>query len=75
MSKLLDLAIARTRRLPEHEQDRAPEILLRAIDPREPSAPLDDETIFALNEALGQAERREFASESEILALWKRHGL
>lgn len=75
MSKLLDLAIARTRHLPEAEQDRAAEILLRAIDPQEPAAPLDDETIVALEEGLAQAGRGEFAPKSEILALWKRHGL
>lgn len=73
MSKLLDLAIAKTRRLPEAEQDRAAEILLRAIDPQDSPAPLDAETILALDEALAQAERGEFAPDEEILALWTRH--
>ncbi|MBY6241130.1 hypothetical protein [Methylosinus sp. Sm6] len=74
MSKLLELAIARSRALPEAEQDRIGALLLEAIEPQTPCAPLDAETIEALDEALAQSERGEFASEDEILALWSRRG-
>lgn len=72
VSKLLELAIARSRALPEAEQDRAAELLLRAIDPQGLSAPLDQETILALDEALDEAGRGEFASPAEISSLWGR---
>lgn len=74
MSKLREFAIERSRALPEAEQDWVAEMLLRAIDPRSRGVPLDPETIEALDEGLNQAERGEFASESEIIASWARRG-
>jgi predicted transcriptional regulator len=75
MTKLLDLSIAEVRKLPPEDQDEAAEMLLRAIETRAGSIPLDDETVAAIDEGLAQARRGEFASEAEIAALWSRHGL
>jgi predicted transcriptional regulator len=75
MTKLLELAIAEVRKLPPEEQDETAQMLLWAIEARSGSIPLDDETIAAIEEGLGQAGRGEFASDAEIADLWKRHGI
>jgi predicted transcriptional regulator len=75
MTKLLELATPEARKLPPEEQDEAAEMLLWAIETRNGSIPLDDETIAAIEESLAQARRGEFATDAEIADLWKRHGL
>jgi predicted transcriptional regulator len=75
MTKLLDLAIAELRKLPAADQDETAEMLLWAIETRGGALSLDSETISAIEEGLAQARRGEFASDAEIEALWKRHGL
>jgi len=75
MSKLLEQAIERARALPAPEQDAVAMLILDAIETGTHCPPLDDATITALEESLAQARRGEFASEAEIEALWKRHGL
>jgi hypothetical protein len=75
MTKLLEQAIAEVRKLPPKEQDEIAEMLLWAIETRNGSIPLDEETIAAIEEGLAQANRGEFATDAEIADLWKRHGL
>jgi predicted transcriptional regulator len=75
MTKLLDEAIAKVRSLPESDQDEAAEVLLWTIETRDAPVPLDDHTRAAIDEGLAQARRGEFATDAEIAALWKRHGL
>ncbi|MGA2792525.1 MAG: hypothetical protein ABSE69_03175 [Roseiarcus sp.] len=75
MTKLLDQAIAKVRSLPEADQDEAAEVLLWAIETRNAPIPLDDDARAAIDEGLAQARRGEFATDPEIAALWKRHGL
>ena len=75
MTKLLDQAIEKVRKLPEADQNDTAEMLLWAIETRGGSIPLDDETVSAIDEGLADARRGDFASEAEIAALWKRHGL
>jgi hypothetical protein len=75
MTKLLDLAIAELRKLPLADQDETAEMLFWSIEARAGSLSLDGETIAAIEEGLTQARRGEFASDAEIEALWKRHGL
>ena len=75
MTKLLDEAIAKVRSLPEADQDEAAEVLLWSVETRNAPAPLDDQTRAAIDEGLAQARRGEFATDAEIAALWKRHGL
>jgi predicted transcriptional regulator len=50
-------------------------LILDAIEAHAHPPDLDEATIAALEEGLAQARRGEFASEAEIAALWKRHGL
>jgi hypothetical protein len=72
MTKLLDLAIAELRKLPPEDQDETAEMLLWSIETRAGPISLDSETIAAIQEGLAQARRGEFATDSEIEALWKR---
>jgi hypothetical protein len=75
MTKLLDRAIAEVRKLSPADQDETAEMLLWVIEARAGPMPLDSESVAAIEEGLAQAKRGEFASEAEIAALWKRHGL
>jgi hypothetical protein len=75
MTKLLDQAIAQVRTLPETDQNETAEMLLWSIEARLAPMPLDDETATAIDEGLAQARRGEFATDADIAALWKRHGL
>ncbi len=75
MTKLLEKAFDEARRLPAEEQDAMAALILDAIEAHVHPPHLDEATIAALEEGLAQARRGEFASEEEINALWKRHGL
>jgi len=75
MTKLLDQTIEKVRKLPEADQNDAAKMLLWAIEAVERAIPLDDETAAAIDERLAQARRGEFASETEVAPLWKRHGV
>jgi predicted transcriptional regulator len=75
MIRLLEEAVAKARSLSEADQHEAAEVLLWALQKYAAPAPLDDETIAAIDEGIDQAARGEFASDREIAALWKRHGL
>jgi predicted transcriptional regulator len=74
MTKLLDKAIAKARELPAEDQDAVAVAMLAMVE-TPPVVALDDETRAAIREGLEQARRGEFASDAEIEALWKRHGL
>jgi predicted transcriptional regulator len=69
MTKLLDLAIEKVRK------DDLAEMLLWTIETRGGLIPLDEETASAIDEGLAEAKRGDFASDAEVAALWKRHGL
>jgi predicted transcriptional regulator len=71
MTKLLEQAIEKVRKLPEADQDGAAKMLLWAIEAAEGAIRLDDETAAAIDEGLAQARRGEFASEAEVAALWR----
>jgi hypothetical protein len=75
MTKLLDEAIAKVRSLPEADQDEAAEVLLWTIETRHAPFPLDDHTRAAIEEGLAQARRGEFATDAELTAVRRRHGL
>ncbi len=70
MTRLLEKAIDKVRDLPAAEQDAMAMLILDAIELGAHPAPLDAETVAALEESLAQAQRDE-----EVAALWKRHGL
>jgi hypothetical protein len=76
MTKLLERAIAKMRELPEQDQDALGAMILALADePLHSVADLDDETRAAIREGLEQARRGEFATDDEIDAIWRRHGL
>ncbi len=75
MTELLEKAIAKTRALPEAEQDAIALIMLDALEPGGESVSLDAHARAAIDEGLAQARRGEFAPDEEIAALWRRHGL
>ncbi|MFY9628193.1 MAG: hypothetical protein WAK03_08590 [Methylocystis sp.] len=75
MTKLLDKAIEKTRALPEADQDAIALLVLEALESGDDTIPLDAEARAAIDEGLEQARRRDFASDEEIAALWRRHGL
>jgi hypothetical protein len=75
MSKLLDAAIKKIRELPEPAQDEAAEMLLSIVSRRTEPIRLDDETRAAIREGQEQARRGEFASDEDMAAFFKRHGV
>jgi predicted transcriptional regulator len=75
MTKLFDEAIAKARELPPAEQDAMALMLLSMAGGACISGDLDEETRAAIREGLEQARRGDFASDEEIEALWRRHGV
>jgi len=75
MTKLLEQAFAKARELPPEDQDTLAAILLAMTDDGAGIVPLDDEARAAIRAGLEQARRGDFASDDEIAALWRRHGL
>jgi hypothetical protein len=76
MTKLLERAIAKVRELPEQDQDVLGAMILALADELPDGVDsLDDDTRAAIREGLEQARRGEFATDDEIDALWRRHGL
>jgi predicted transcriptional regulator len=75
MTELLEKVLSKVRELSSEEQDRLALLLLSMADEDANDEELDQETREAIREGLEQARRGEFASDEEIAALWKRHGL
>ena len=72
MTKLLEQAIEAVRRLPADSQhDIARTILHLAVSEVEPE-PVDPAHLAAVLEALKQAKRREFATDDEVEAAFRR---
>ena len=74
MTKLLERAVARLRRMPEKDQDALALVLLSAFAPG-PAPELDEPTRLAIRRGADQADRGEFVSDEEIAGLWAKHGL
>jgi predicted transcriptional regulator len=75
MIKVLEEAIAKVLTLSEMEQEEAAQVLLWALERHDDSPSLDEQTIAAIDEGIAQGKRGDFATDDEIAALWKRHGL
>lgn len=75
MTKLLEEAIKKVRELPEADQNEAAEMLLTVASKVEEPVHLDEETRAAVQEGREQARRGEFASDEEIAAFFRRHGV
>jgi hypothetical protein len=73
MTKLLDEAISKVRKLPEADQDEAAEVLLAIASKNEGPIALDAETRAAVREGLEQARRGEFVDDAEMDAFFARH--
>lgn len=72
MTKLLDKALEVVRRLPAEDQDEIARMMLhQAIADGEPE-PIDAEHLPAVLEGLAQARRREFTTDAEIEAAFRR---
>jgi predicted transcriptional regulator len=75
MTKSLEEAVAKVRELPEADQDEAAEMLLSVAARKAGPVALDEETRAAIREGREQARRGEFASDEDMAAFFKRHGV
>ena len=75
MTKVLEDAIAKVRKLPEERQAYAAEILEHIASAGSDVFMVPEQHRAAVLEGLGQAERGEFVSDEEMAALWKKCGL
>jgi predicted transcriptional regulator len=73
VTKLLDTAILKLRALPQERQDELAEIMIELAE--EARYTLTDAQLAEVNAAIDEADRGEFATESEFAALWKKFGL
>jgi hypothetical protein len=71
MTKLLEKALEAVRRLPPEAQDEIALAMLNLADEGEPEE-VDPAHLSAVLEGLAQARRREFASDPEIAAAFRR---
>jgi hypothetical protein len=74
MTKLLEQGIEAVRELPADRQDMAGELLL-ALAAKAPKYRLTREQLEDLKMSIEEADRGEFAPESEVAETWKRFGL
>jgi hypothetical protein len=75
MTKLLDRAVEAARGLAPEMQDELARMLLQFVGAEQPVIPLTPEERSALEASLAQAERGEFATDEEVLAIWAKRGL
>lgn len=73
MTKLMEKAISKLRRLPVKRQDELAEVILDLAQGA--NYKLATEQISEIETAIGEADRGQFASEAELVALWKKFGL
>ena len=74
MTKLLEKGIEAVRGLPEDRQNMAGELLL-SIAKNEPRYRLTAEQIQDVKLAIAEADRGEFATDTEMTETWKKFGL
>jgi predicted transcriptional regulator len=75
MTKVLEDAIEKVRRLPEERQAYVAEVLEQIAAAGSDLFIVPEAHRVAVLEGLGQAERGEFASDEEMADLWKKCGL
>jgi predicted transcriptional regulator len=73
MTKLMDKAISKLRALPQERQDELAEVILDLAE--EAHYTLTSAQIEEVTAAMNEADRGEFATESELAALWKKFRL
>ena len=72
MTNLMEKALAAVRRWPASRQDEAAELLLALDRLGEGSYVASDEELAAIDEALAQVQRGEFATDEEVEAAFAR---
>ncbi len=72
MTKLLDKALEAVRRLPPHDQDQIALAMLTLTGKDGELEEIDPAHLSAVLEGLAQARRREFATEAEVEAAFRR---
>ena len=74
MTKLLEHALAKVRLWPKERQDEAAEILL-TMGQEGGVYMLSDDERAAIEEAREEVALKGVASDEEVAAMWKKHGL
>lgn len=72
MTKLLEQAMEAVRRLPEDTQDDIARTILQLAGSEIAAEPVDPAHLTAVLEGLAQAKRREFATDAEVEAAFRR---
>jgi hypothetical protein len=72
MTKLLDKAVAAAKRLQPEDQDELARVVLAFLGDESESEDIDPGHLADIHEALAQAKRREFATNTEIEAAFRR---
>jgi predicted transcriptional regulator len=75
MTKVLEDAIEKVRRLPEDRQAYVAEVLEQIAAAGSGQYAVPEDHRAAVLEGLAEAERGEFASDDEMATLWKKCGL
>jgi len=75
MTKVLEDAIEKVRRLPEDRQAYVAEVLEQIAAAGSDVFVVPESHRAAVLEGLAEADRGEFASDEEVTALWKKCGL
>ena len=72
MTKLLDQALDAVRRLPHDSQDEIARAILHLVAGEAEPEPIDPAHLPAVLQGLDQARRRQFATDNEIEAAFRR---
>jgi hypothetical protein len=72
MTKLLEQALDAVRRLPVKDQDEIARAILHLAERGGEPEPIDPAHLPSVLEGLAQARRREFATDSEVEAAFRR---
>ena len=75
MTKLFEHAVDVARALPPEVQDDLARVLLELAGEGQPVVELTPEEEASFHESLAQADRREFATDEEVRAVWAKYGL
>ncbi len=73
MTRLLDEAVAKARRLPDAAQDEIAQVLMQLAGDEAAPIQMTPEEERDLAEALAEAERGEFASDEDMRAFWSKY--
>jgi hypothetical protein len=72
MTKLLEKALEAVRRLPPQDQDEIARAMLTLASPEQEPEDIDPAHLPDVLESLTQAKRRQFASDAEVEAAFRR---